>query len=356
MKDSASLPHWKLEEFCNALLIGIQNRGTDATGFAAFSPNDWNHPTVCKRPESASRFIVSRDTLPENTRLVLLHTRLATQGLPQFNGNNHPVRVKDWLVTHNGIIWNDNEIFEDLGIRAHSFVDTEAISAALSHYGIEKADKALEKCEGSLAIGAASVNHPMECILARGADSPLYVHETDSLIVWASTLDAIISAWKHAIGTPPCRNKPHYTAEGTLLRIVNGIVQRSRFTPERLYYESKWNGSGWKEVDDYCEFDDYCELYTPKEKEILSLPRGEKTETGNVHISCSYCQTLTPLREIETSFDGKMICEDCASFWGKGNLYATTEKCEYCGTTKNVLSDPSDEIICEVCLMEFLEN
>jgi hypothetical protein len=205
---SAHLGRFPLDRFVDELFLGIEHRGRDASGYVAV--NDEGEVMMQKAPVKASLFTRKRKTIPNSARTVLLHTRLATQGLPAFSENNHPVLYETCFVTHNGHIHNDDEIFKELDIPRNAEVDSAAIAAALSYHGIASWDDvkaALESLRGGFAIAAIDPEQKKgRLLLARGTSSPLWVLNHPKAIVWASTKGAILEAWGRILGTPPSRN------------------------------------------------------------------------------------------------------------------------------------------------------
>ena len=84
-----------------------------------------------------------------------MHTRYATQGIPEWNDNNHPIITGSVVGVHNGHVSNDDWMFKcvedyvgnDVRI-AH--VDSEAIFAALGWTQHTRVD-VLEAVRGSAA-------------------------------------------------------------------------------------------------------------------------------------------------------------------------------------------------------------
>lgn len=68
------------------LSIAAEVRGTDATGIAY---NTEHGLQIYKRPIPAHRL---RLNIPSNAKVIMGHTRMATQGRAKKNENNHPFR------------------------------------------------------------------------------------------------------------------------------------------------------------------------------------------------------------------------------------------------------------------------
>ena len=224
-----------------SLLLDIEHRGHDATGFAFTDSN--GDIQVHKSDDQASVFIrKGKLCLPKKSGVAIFHTRAATQGDPTNPANNHPIRQGNFVGVHNGMIWNDDSIFRNLNgdnLRIGE-VDSEAIWAAMM-YGEVEPKKALEIVEGSAAVAWLHADDPYVLNLARANDSPLYLGLTDSgSAIFASTARAISEAAKiidRKVG------KIYDTDEGTLHKVFQGIITDiDHFEPPKSTYARRYYG------------------------------------------------------------------------------------------------------------------
>lgn len=212
------------------MLLDIELRGHDATGFAFRDSN--NDIQIHKKDETASVFIKNRNLcLPRRAGTAILHTRAATQGSVLNPGNNHPIRSGKFVGVHNGIIWNDDEIFRAIGKDTQQAqVDSEAIWAAMM-YGDLEPSAVLELLEGSAAVAWLHDDDDAHTLhLARANDSPLYVAEMKGgSLLFGSTQRAI--AWgAEAVGLKP--ETIRSIDEGKQLRVKEGtVVDVASFMP-----------------------------------------------------------------------------------------------------------------------------
>ena len=158
----------QFDRFIDELLLGIEERGRDATGFVAVRDT---HVQLDKKAIPADSFIKTRKRswLDGGTRMVLGHTRFATQGHQSHFENNHPVMYGSTFVTHNGHIHNDDAVYEQLELDRYAEVDSSAIAASLHWHGFAKAKDALEMLGGGFAIAAIDpVNQPGTLLPRKG--------------------------------------------------------------------------------------------------------------------------------------------------------------------------------------------
>jgi len=120
------------------------------------------------------------------SNVVMGHSRLITNGLL----DNQPV-VRDGLfVIHNGIIVNEEKIWESIGLTRHFQIDSEAIIAiTIKHLDkgeelVELPEKILSTCEGT--VSAAVAIPKMGKVLLFSNNGSLYVGQNESGIYFAS--------------------------------------------------------------------------------------------------------------------------------------------------------------------------
>ena len=95
----------KKAHILSLLASECEERGTDATGIA-YCTN--GHLNIYKRPAAAHEL---RFRIPGDSRVIMGHTRMATQGNAVRNRNNHPFTGNaaggKFALAHNGILYND---------------------------------------------------------------------------------------------------------------------------------------------------------------------------------------------------------------------------------------------------------
>lgn len=215
-----------------ALLTGIAERGADAVGYA--NRSDGGTPVVHKRRAGASA-LLRELKLPHDATEVLVHVRDYTKGHPTIEANNHPVRHGTVIGVHNGIIVNDEELFERHGFEREEpemSVDSAAIFALAEKFGSR--GRTLEQLRGSMAAAWIDEREPGVIYLARGVGRPLWVGTAREGVFFASTKHAL-EVFESFMRLPL---RKHEVEEGSLVRLENGRETRTeRFSPDDRFEE-----------------------------------------------------------------------------------------------------------------------
>uniref|UniRef100_A0A6M3IS35 glutamine--fructose-6-phosphate transaminase (isomerizing) n=1 Tax=viral metagenome TaxID=1070528 RepID=A0A6M3IS35_9ZZZZ len=150
------------------LLYISSSRGTDATGVAVVGTKT----KVVKEDIPADKFIVKyykglkRDI--DKAKIVLGHTRLATQGHQKDNNNNHPIIGQKYIMVHNGTCSSMDKI-KDYPYKGT--VDSEVLLSHIEKKGLKEGLKALK---GSAAVAIIKEDEPDVVYLWRHSN-PLWV-------------------------------------------------------------------------------------------------------------------------------------------------------------------------------------
>jgi glucosamine 6-phosphate synthetase-like amidotransferase/phosphosugar isomerase protein len=221
------------------MLMDIEHRGYHATGAAWINPSTGNR-VITKAPVSATKFITTDagKRLCLNAKTAILHTRWATQGLPSNNDNNHPIPRGKIVLTHNGHISNDDQLFKQLKVKRHGQVDSEAV-AALIAFTAAPISEVLSRVQGTAALawieqGKGNILH-----LARVNSSPLWIGQTATgSLVYGSTEETIENA---SIMLDSDLDWSYSANEGEYFKVKDGkIVEHQNFTPFKQVYTSNW--------------------------------------------------------------------------------------------------------------------
>ena len=215
-----------------ALLTGIAERGADAVGYAYRAPGD---PIAVHKQRSGATALLERISVPEEATNLLVHVRDFTKGHPSLEANNHPIRHGSVVGVHNGIIENDDELFEQHRIeRAHPemTVDSEIIFA-LAELARGRTAEALQKLYGSMATAWLDEGRP-ELLLARGLGRPLWLGQSKHELFFASTRVALQLVESYTA----IKLRKSELPEGTVVAVERGkIVAQELFQPDRSFQE-----------------------------------------------------------------------------------------------------------------------
>ncbi|KXG76941.1 Glutamine--fructose-6-phosphate aminotransferase [isomerizing] [Fervidicola ferrireducens] len=174
----------------------LEYRGYDSAGIAVYNS------CSMKVVKSEGKIKILEEKLggayPEG-HIGIGHTRWATHGRPSdVNAHPHSDCSGDFIVVHNGIIENFQELKEWLESRGHRFeseTDTEVVPHLIEHFYkgdlFEAVRMAVKKLEGSFALGVISSKEP-ETLVAARKSSPLIVGLGSGENFVASDIPAIL--------------------------------------------------------------------------------------------------------------------------------------------------------------------
>jgi glutamine---fructose-6-phosphate transaminase (isomerizing) len=215
-----------------ALLAGIAERGADAVGYAY---RTHSREVVVHKQRSGASALVDRVSVPQETSQLLVHVRDYTKGHPSLAANNHPIRHGSVVGIHNGIIVNDDELFERSAIRRAEpgmTVDSEIIFA-LAERSRGRTARALEQLVGSMATAWLDEQRP-ELILARGMGRPLWLGTSRGALFFASTAHALELVERYTA----LRLRKRELPLGRVVAVDDGrIVARNSFRPDMSFRE-----------------------------------------------------------------------------------------------------------------------
>lgn len=218
------------------MLLDIEHRGQHATGCAWI--NSRGKRTIKKAPIAASRLVNHATNLCDNAPAAILHTRWATQGSPKNNSNNHPIPRGRIVLTHNGHISNDKELFKQLRVNRHAMVDSEAVAALLA-FSNDAPWQALTQVKGTAALAWLEQDAHNTLHLARVNSSPLHIGQTKrGSLVYGSTYLTIENA---AVMLDTELDWVYEAKEGEYFKVRNGqVVEYQSFKPYRSAFTYNW--------------------------------------------------------------------------------------------------------------------
>jgi glutamine---fructose-6-phosphate transaminase (isomerizing) len=215
-----------------ALLTGIAERGADAAGYA-YRPSVGR--IAVHKQRSGATALLERIRVPEDASQLLLHVRDHTKGHPSLAANNHPIRHGSVVGVHNGVIENDDDLFDRYRIeRAEPgmTVDSEIIFA-LAEVSRGRTASALEQLYGTMATAWLDEGRP-ELVVARGLGRPLWLGQGKHELVFASTRLALELFESYA----GIKLRKSELVEGTLVAVEHGkLVAKHSFRVDRSFQD-----------------------------------------------------------------------------------------------------------------------
>jgi glucosamine 6-phosphate synthetase-like amidotransferase/phosphosugar isomerase protein len=271
----------------------LESRGRDASGYAFIKDNNL---VVNKAAIKSSEFVKTDDwkelVLPSS---MILHTRMKTQGSEKNNANNHPLFSKNGIaIVHNGIIYNDKEIFGKKQRDAE--VDSESILHLLSmKMKGDRIKRLFDKVEGSFAVGMLDKYFPERLVLIK-KDNPidLYYDSKNDIFYFCSEREIMQEA---------------LNIEKTTVRGFNLGEKDFHFYEMQNNYALFINKEG---------VESYQKYYPSKSKWFdrrFNYP--VTSDFDEMIIECPWCFSQT------TYYDGKLFnkCEVCGMGINEEDLY-----------------------------------
>jgi glucosamine 6-phosphate synthetase-like amidotransferase/phosphosugar isomerase protein len=252
--------HVNTTELASQMLLDIEHRGYHATGVAWI--NKEGKRAITKAPISASRFIATKagQNVCKDATTAILHTRWATQGSPTINDNNHPIPRGKIVLTHNGHISNDDQLFKQLKVDRIGQVDSEAVAALLAFTKGQHPAEVLTRIQGSAALAWITQDQGDTLHLARVSNSPLWIGQTlTGSLVYGSTEETIENA---GIMLGSDLDWSYSADEGEYFKVKNGkIIEHQKFKPYRspFAFSPNWRDHAIGKYDD--EWSEHASYY-----------------------------------------------------------------------------------------------
>lgn len=301
----------------NKLFLASESRGKEASGISFLYDNNIK---VIKSQLPASKLIKTekyqnlfKNLKPKNRLALIGHARLATNGTMENNNNNQPIIKKNLIGVHNGIVVNDNELWEKFPDLNREFeVDTE-IFLSLTDYFLHK-DKTIisairktyEQIEGTASIAIMFRN--CEYILLATNNGSLYggYARDKNFFAFASEFNILKKI------LPEANIKQIKADKGALINL-----QDLNIIYFNLYGEQKENNI---KISDKSLFTiaDISETQTKTKLKIINN-QINKTNKYDPNVNainslkrCSKC--ILPETMPFIKFDGQGVCNYCHSY------------------------------------------
>jgi len=251
-----------LKKLTQALANAAEERGTDASGISYI--HDGN-VVIYKRPKPAHKI---RFAAPDDTRAMMGHTRMTTQGNEKYNYNNHPFLGHaniSFALAHNGVLYNDKSLRREKQL-PETFIETDSYIAVQLIEQQKKLDfsslqSMAESVQGNFTFTVLDVENTLYII--KGNNPMCLLHFADlGLYVYASTESILAKALKkiNLLNVPFSKIE---VTQGEILRISSdGLLTRSKFKVQNDFDSIAWMQYAYDWDDDY---------YTQQEQLLLEI-------------------------------------------------------------------------------------
>jgi len=186
----------KIPKLFRNLFLLSESRGKEAAGFAIKTSSEIR---VYKTPFPASDLVKSDifrteiEQFSKNIFAGIGHSRLVTNGYEQYDENNQPVVKNGMVVIHNGIIVNENKLWQKYSSQNKiSELDSELIPTIIKKKIVDGDDfgsalsRLFQEISGATNIAVLSENN-QNLILATNNGSIYYINSTkNKIFIFAS--------------------------------------------------------------------------------------------------------------------------------------------------------------------------
>lgn len=260
-----------LKKLIQNLSIAAEVRGTDATGISYV-----NHGKVVtfKKAKPAHKVKLY---FPKNTRAVIGHTRMTTQGSEKYNYNNHPFDgrcgMETFALAHNGVLYNDAELkakyhLPKTPIETDSYVAVQLLEQEKQLHA-ESIKKMAELVNGSFVFTILRNDNTL--FLVKGNNPlTLYHFPKIGIYVYASTKSILDNALqKIHMMKNPCEID---VSEGEIVEIAaNGKRSKTTFAIKD-YTHSVFNPYNWYKTEEQEEcLLECCRMFGVSEEDVYLL-------------------------------------------------------------------------------------
>ena len=262
-----------LKNLIRNLSIAAEVRGTDATGISYV-----NHGKIVtfKKAKPAHKVKLY---FPKNTRAVIGHTRMTTQGSEKYNYNNHPFDgrcgTETFALAHNGVLYNDAELktkyhLPKTQIETDSYVAVQLLEQEKQLHA-ESIKRMAESVEGSFVFTILRNDNTL--FLVKG-NNPLMIYHFSKLgiYVYASTKSILDNALQQVNLSDKCFEID--VSEGEIIEIAaNGKHSKTTFAMQNSVFSPyNWDDLNWYEAEEQEEFLlECCRMFGVPEEDVYLL-------------------------------------------------------------------------------------
>lgn len=262
-----------LKKLIRNLSIAAEVRGTDASGISYV-----NHGKVVtfKKAKPAHKVKLF---FPRNTKCVIGHTRMTTQGSEKYNYNNHPFDgrcgTETFSLAHNGVLYNDAELkakyhLLKTPIETDSYVAVQLLEQEKQLHA-ESIKKMAELVNGSFVFTILRNDNTL--FLVKGNNPlTLYHFPKIGIYVYASTKSILDNALQQVNLSDKCCEID--VSEGEIVEIASsGKLNKTTFAmQDSVFNPYNWDNLNWYETEEQEEFLlECCRMFGVPEEDVYLL-------------------------------------------------------------------------------------
>ena len=262
-----------LKKLIQNLSIAAEVRGTDATGISYV-----NHGKVVtfKKAKPAHKMKLY---FPRNTRAVVGHTRMTTQGSEKYNYNNHlfdgRCGTETFALAHNGMLYNDAELktkyrLSKTPIETDSYVAVQLLEQEKQLH-TESIKKMAELVNGSFVFTILRNDNTL--FLVKGNNPlTLYHFPKIGIYVYASTKSILDNALQQVNLSDKCCEID--VSEGEIVEIASsGKLNKTTFAmQDSVFNPYNWDNLNWYETEEQEEcLLECCRMFGVSEEDVYLL-------------------------------------------------------------------------------------
>ena len=262
-----------LKKLIQNLSIAAEVRGTDATGISYVN---YGKVVTFKKAKPAHKMKLY---FPKNTRTVIGHTRMTTQGSEKYNYNNHPFDgrcgTETFALAHNGVLYNDAELkakyhLPKTQIETDSYVAVQLLEQEKQLHA-ESIKKMAELVNGSFVFTILRNDNTL--FLVKG-NNPLTLYHFPALglYIYASTKSILDNALQQVNLSDKCFEID--VSEGEIVEIASsGNLSKTTFAMQNSVFSPyNWDNLNWYEAEEQEEFLlECCRMFGVPEEDVYLL-------------------------------------------------------------------------------------
>ncbi len=247
------------------LLKASESRGRDASGICVLAGKK---ASVYKEASKGSKLVrttgysdvVKNINCAKDFKAMIGHTRQKTKGTQRLNVNNHPLITNKIIGVHNGIVGNDDSLFDKYSDRINRLgqVDSEIIFRLIDYHIstgktiVESVKLAHKEMAGSYACAFIHVDMPRYLTIFSNAisysNAILYIYKNVRSMAFASSRSILNESLEHSKWLNPAHTSKSIDISMSGVRIDLETGKILKFDLDADDYKHPWSTRKWKGI------------------------------------------------------------------------------------------------------------